>query len=67
MASFIPSGMNALYTMRGVPRGLGGRGLPAGAELETALASSNDPAVLESVLRQATTGSLAEILAALRA
>lgn len=46
---------------------LAGRGLVADDELETALASSNDPAVLEAVLRQAATGSLPDVFAALRA
>jgi Uma2 family endonuclease len=46
---------------------LAGRGLSADDELETALASSNDSAVLEAVLRQAATGSLSEVLAAFRA
>ncbi|HEV7671502.1 MAG TPA: Uma2 family endonuclease [Thermoanaerobaculia bacterium] len=45
---------------------LEGRGLAAAEDLETTLASSNDPAVLESVLRQAATGSLADVLAVLR-
>jgi hypothetical protein len=44
-----------------------GRGLAVDDELRTALANSEDPAVLESALRQAATGSSAEILAALRA
>ncbi|HEV7669250.1 MAG TPA: Uma2 family endonuclease [Thermoanaerobaculia bacterium] len=46
---------------------LEGRGLPVDNELETALASADDPFVLESTLRQAATGSLADVLAALRA
>lgn len=46
---------------------LEGRGLPADDELETALASANDPSALESILRQAATGSLADVLTALRA
>ncbi len=46
---------------------LAGRGLPVDDPLETALASANDFSVLESILRQVATGSLAEVLAALRA
>ncbi len=52
---------------RAIAAVLEGRGLAADAELETALASSNDSAVLESVLRQAARGSLTDVLAALRA
>jgi hypothetical protein len=43
------------------------RGLAVDEDLRTALASSSDPAVLESALRQAVTASSTEILAALRA
>ncbi|HXU47211.1 MAG TPA: Uma2 family endonuclease [Thermoanaerobaculia bacterium] len=46
---------------------LSGRGLEADDDLRTALANSNDPAVLESALRQAAIASAADVLAALRA
>jgi hypothetical protein len=52
---------------RAVVAVLTGRGLAVDDDLRTALASAEDPAVLESALRQAATGSSAEILAALRA
>jgi hypothetical protein len=44
-----------------------GRGLAMDDELRTALAGSGDPAALESALRKAALGTVAEILAALRA
>jgi hypothetical protein len=43
------------------------RGLAVDDDLRTALASSDDPAVLESALRQAALATTVEILAALRA
>lgn len=43
------------------------RGLAMDDDLRTALASSDDPAILESALRQAAIATTAEILAALRA
>jgi hypothetical protein len=46
---------------------LAGRGLVVDDELGSALAGSKDPAVLEALLRQAATGTLSDVLAALRA
>ncbi|MFY9820120.1 MAG: Uma2 family endonuclease [Thermoanaerobaculia bacterium] len=45
---------------------LAGRGLAVEDDLRAVLASSNDPAVLESALRRAAAATAAEILAALR-
>ncbi len=44
-----------------------GRGLAVDDDLRTALAGSGDPTVLESALRKAASGTVPEILAALRA
>lgn len=46
---------------------LSGRGLPVEDSLRSALAACNDPAVLESALRQAAVASPADVLAAVQA
>ena len=55
-----------LALRRAIVAVLEGRGLTAGDELQAVLSSSNESAVLESALRRATTGTVADVLAVLQ-